>query len=168
MSGILDIVLRTVCIYLVVVVGLLILGKKELSQMSVTDLVFIMLISNAVQNAMVGSNVSLLGGVVAALVLLLLNYLFRVLNFRWRFMRQLVEGEPKILILKGHLQQEQLDREQITHEELMAAIREHGVSEIAEVSLAMLEIDGNISVVSDTRGKRSLHKRRKHSKGFIR
>jgi uncharacterized membrane protein YcaP (DUF421 family) len=65
-SDILDVVLRTATVYLVIVFGLLLLGKKELSQISVTDLVFILLISNAVQNAMVGDNTTLSGGLVAA------------------------------------------------------------------------------------------------------
>lgn len=166
-SDILDVVLRTAVVYLVIVFGLLLLGKKELSQMSVTDLVFILLISNSVQNAMVGDNTGLSGGLVAALVLFLLNYLFRLLNFRFQFFRKVVEGEPLVLIYNGALNDGNLKKEKITIDELMAALREHGVERIDQVSLAMLEIDGNISVLSDNFSKQSSHKRQKHIKGFL-
>lgn len=167
-SDILDVVIRTSVVYLLIVIGLLLLGKKELSQMSVTDLVFILLISNSVQNAMVGSNSSLAGGLIAALVLFVLNYVFRRLNYRFKFFRKVVEGEPVMLVYKGFVKEENLKKQQITHEELLAAVREHGIERIEEVSLAMLEIDGNISVLSDGFKKRSLHKRKKHIKGFLR
>jgi len=166
-SDILEVVLRTAVVYLVIVFGLLLLGKKELSQMSVTDLVFILLISNSVQNAMVGDNTRLSGGLVAALVLFLLNYLFRLLNFRFQFFRRVVEGEPLVLIYNGALNDGNLKKEKITIDELMAALREHGVERIDQVSLAMLEIDGNISVLSDNFSKQSSHKRKKHMKGFL-
>lgn len=167
-SDILDVVIRTSVVYLLIVIGLLLLGKKELSQMSVTDLVFILLISNSVQNAMVGSNSSLAGGLIAALVLFVLNYIFRRLNYKFSFVRKVVEGEPVMLVYKGFVKESNLKREQITHEELLAAVREHGVERIEEVSLAMLEIDGNISVLSDGFKHKSIHKRKKHIKGFLR
>ena len=163
-----DIVFRTAAVYVVMVVGMLLLGKKELSQMSVTDLVFILLISNAVQNAMLGADVSLMGGLLAAFVLLLLNALFRWLNFKFTWVRRVIEGEPKILILKGQVHAQNMAHEMITEEELMAALREHGVSSVHEVSLSMLEIDGSISVVSDPALPRSLHKRKKHHRGLNR
>ena len=167
-SDILDVVVRTSVVYLLIVIGLLLLGKKELSQMSVTDLVFILLISNSVQNAMVGSNSSLSGGLIAALVLFVLNYIFRRLNYTFSFFRKVVEGEPVLLVYNGFVKSENLKKEQITHDELMAAVREHGIERIEDVSLAMLEIDGNISVLSDGFKKRSTHKRKKHIKGFLR
>lgn len=164
-SDIVDIVVRTAAVYLVIVLGLLILGKKELSQISVTDLVFILLISNAVQNAMVGDNTTLSGGLVAAGVLFLLNFTFRRLNYTSKSLRKIIEGEPVLLIYEGKLQSRNLEKESITEEELMAALREHGVDRVEEVKLAMLEIDGNISVVSKDFVNRTKHK--KHLKGFF-
>ncbi len=164
-SDILDVVLRTATVYLVIVFGLLLLGKKELSQISVTDLVFILLISNAVQNAMVGDNTTLSGGLVAAGVLFLLNFTFRRLNYKSKSIRKVIEGEPVLLIYEGKLQSRNLEKESITEEELMAALREHGVDRVEEVKLAMLEIDGNISVVSKDFVNRTKHK--KHVKGFF-
>lgn len=164
-SDMLDVVLRTATVYLVIVFGLLLLGKKELSQISVTDLVFILLISNAVQNAMVGENTTLSGGLVAAGVLFLLNFTFRRLNYSSKTLRKVIQGEPVLLIYDGNLNERNLKKESITEEELMAALREHGVDRVEEVKLAMLEIDGNISVVSKDFVNRTKHK--KHIKGFL-
>jgi uncharacterized membrane protein YcaP (DUF421 family) len=158
-SDILDVVLRTATVYLVIVFGLLLLGKKELSQISVTDLVFILLISNAVQNAMVGDNTTLSGGLVAAGVLFLLNLTFRRLNYSSKTLRKVIQGEPVLLIYEGNLNERNLKKESITEEELMAALREHGVDRVEEVKLAMLEIDGNISVVSKDFVNRTKHKK---------
>lgn len=156
-SGTLDIVIRTAAIYVIIVIGLLIFGKKELSQISVTDLVFIMLISNGVQNAMVGDNTSLEGGIIAAAVLFVINFLFRQLNFRSKSLRSILQGDPVLLIYEGVLIEKNLKRERLTMEELMAALREHGVTEISDVKLAMLEIDGNISVVSQAFVNKTKH-----------
>jgi len=166
-SDILDIVIRTTVVYLLIVIGILLLGKKELSQISVTDLVFILLISNAVQNAMVGDNTSLEGGLIAALVLLVVNYGMRRLIYRSKSARNILEGEPVLLIYEGKLNRKNLERESITEEELMSALREHGVEFISEVKLAMLEIDGNISVVSKDFVNKTSHKHKKHLKGFF-
>lgn len=160
----LDITVRTVCVYLFLIGGLLAFGKKELSQLSITDLVFILLISNSVQNAMVGSNSSLEGGLLAAAVLFLLNFLFRKLNFRYKFIRKILEGEPVVLIYQGQLVQKNLDRQQITNEEIMAAIREHGLKDPEEVKLSMLEIDGSISIISFSEEKRTHYLRKRMKK----
>lgn len=164
---ILNIVGRTTVVYLAIVFGLLLFGKKELSQISVTDLVFILLISNSVQNAMVGSDSSLLGGLAAAAVLFIINLLFRKFSYKFTGFRKVLEGEPVLLIYEGNLNERHLKKEGITTEELMAALREHGVESIEEVKLAMLEIDGNISVVSKEIQGKTQHKRKKHNKGFM-
>lgn len=167
LADISDVVLRTVLVYLSIVGGLLLFGKKELSQISVTDLVFILLISNSVQNAMVGQNTSLIGGLTAAAVLFLMNFVFRKFSYKFSAVRKVIVGEPVLLIYEGVLQKRNVERENITDEELMAALREHGVSGISEVKLAMLEIDGNISVVSkEMQGK--THHKRKRCKAFVR
>ncbi|HEY1045051.1 MAG TPA: YetF domain-containing protein [Bacteroidia bacterium] len=165
---ILNIVGRTTVVYLAIVLGLLLFGKKELSQISVTDLVFILLISNSVQNAMVGSDSSLLGGLVAAAALFSINFLFRKFSYKFTGFRKVLEGEPVMLIYEGNLHERHMQKEGITMEELMAALREHGVESIGEVKLAMLEIDGNISVVSKEMQGKTHHKRKKRSRGFVR
>src|ERR1700757_5230732 len=94
----LNIVLRTTVIYGVVLLGVRLSGKREVGQMTPFDLVLLLLISNSVQNAMTGSDTSLIGGVVAALVLLLMNYLVAELSGTNRRFRKLVEGQPTLLI----------------------------------------------------------------------
>jgi len=124
-------------------------GKKELSQLSTTDLVFIVLISNSVQNSMVGSNSSLSGGIVAATVLFCLNYLMKFLMYRSSSVKNLIEGKPVILIYHGKIDIAHLHQESISMDEIEEAIREHGIDSYKSVKLAILEVDGNISVIAD-------------------
>jgi uncharacterized membrane protein YcaP (DUF421 family) len=148
MNSYLDIIIRSVCVYGFVLIAIRLAGKKELSQLSVADLVLIMLVSNAVQNAMVGDNVSLAGGLVAAAVLFLVDLILKYTAFRSKRFRNLLEGKPVLLVYKGVVHIENLQREKLTIEELNAAVREHGVADTSDVELAMLETDGNISVLS--------------------
>jgi uncharacterized membrane protein YcaP (DUF421 family) len=142
-----DIALRTAAIYLVALIGLRLAGKREIGQMTVFDLVVLLLIANAVQNAMVGTDTSLTGGVLAAVVLLVLNAVVARLRLRWPRLRRLVEGSPTLLVLHGEVLPDHLRREGLDQETLEAALREHGVSEVRDVEMAVLEIDGSISVV---------------------
>jgi uncharacterized membrane protein YcaP (DUF421 family) len=148
------IILRTLAVYLVILVGLRLSGKREIGQMTVFDLVVLLLIANAVQNAMVGPDTSLLGGIVAAVVLLALNALIARLRLKWPLLRRWVEGTPTLLVLHGKIIPEHIRREGIDEETLLAALREHGVAEIGEVEMAVLEIDGSISVVTVADGTR--------------
>ena len=142
-----NIILRTVAVYLVILVGLRLAGKREIGQMTVFDLVVLLLIANAVQNAMVGPDTSLLGGVLAATVLLLLNAIVARLDLRWPRLRRLVEGSPTLLVLHGEVMADHLRREGLDQEILEAALREHGVADLGQVEMAVLEVDGSISVV---------------------
>jgi uncharacterized membrane protein YcaP (DUF421 family) len=145
----LDIILRCIGVYLFMVVAIRLFGKKELSQLSTTDLVFIVLISNSVQNSMVGSNSSLPGGLVAASVLFSLNYLMKLIMYRSSTVKEMVEGKPVILVYQGKINIAHLHQESIGMDELEEAIREHGIDSYKNVKLAILEVDGNISVVAD-------------------
>ncbi len=143
----LEIIARTAIIYVAVLIGLRITGKREVGQMTPFDLVLLILIANAVQNAMTGPDNSVTGGLVAAGTLLLLNFLVSRLVFRNRKVGRFVEGTPTILVRDGQLLQENLENEHITADELLQALREHGVPTSGEVGLAVLEIDGSISVL---------------------
>jgi uncharacterized membrane protein YcaP (DUF421 family) len=147
LSGALGILIRTLAVYLVVLIGLRLSGKREIGQMTVFDLVVLLLIANAVQNAMVGPDTSLIGGILAAVVLLVANAIVANLRLRWPRLRRLVEGTPTLLALHGEVIPQHMRREGIDEESLLAALREHGVAEISEVEMAVLEIDGSISVV---------------------
>jgi uncharacterized membrane protein YcaP (DUF421 family) len=159
----LEIVVRTLSVYFFMIIALRVFGKKELAQLSVVDLVFILLISNAVQNAMVGPDTSLSGGLVAAGALFLANYTLKQLLYRNSKLSNLLQGEYILLIYKGTPNLENLKKAEITLDELAAAAREHGASTIEWVDLAILEVDGNISVISkDFQHKSQVPHPRKH------
>jgi uncharacterized membrane protein YcaP (DUF421 family) len=143
----LDIVIRTLVVYLFVLIGLRLSGKREIGQMTVFDLVVLLLIANGVQNAMVGPDTSLTGGILAAVVLLVLNAFVARMRLHWPRLRRLVEGTPTLLVLHGQVITEHLHHEGLDEDTLMAALREHGIAEVGGVDMAVLEIDGSISVV---------------------
>jgi uncharacterized membrane protein YcaP (DUF421 family) len=151
-----DVMLRSSAVYLVVILGLRLLGKKHVAQLSIIDLVLILLISNAVQNAMVGDDSSLLGGIVAAATLLVLNYLLTIVLYRSRWTDTLFEGTPTLLVHDGNVVLPHLKQEQITMEELERVIREHGIDSLREVKTAVMEVDGTISVVPRTGQERRI------------
>ncbi len=125
-----------------------IFGKTQLSQLNAGDIVLLLLISNAVQNAMVGSDVSLQGGLVAALVLFSANFVVKKIIFKNPKIKSLIESDPVVLVKDGIVDNVAMKKEDIDFDELEEAVREHGVEQIADVKLAVLEVDGNISVVS--------------------
>ena len=144
---VLEIVLRTTAVYVMVLVGIRLTGKREVGQMTPFDLTLLLLLSNSVQNAMTGPDTSLLGGATAALVLLLLNFLLAEVSGINRRFRKLIQGSPTLLIHNGECIQAHLAKEHISMDELNRALREHGVSCTAEAALAVLEVDGSISIL---------------------
>jgi uncharacterized membrane protein YcaP (DUF421 family) len=162
MNTYLMIALSSVTVYLFIIFAIRIFGKNELSQLSIVDLVFILLISNSVQSAMVGSNTTLLGGLVAAASLFVANWLLRNLLFKVKRINQFIQGSAIMLIYKGKVIQKHMEQTKISTDELDAAIREHGVDDVKDVDLAVLEVDGNISVLSHNFTKRSMRKRLLH------
>lgn len=163
MNPFLDIVIRSICVYLFMIIALRIFGKKELSQLNTADIILILLISNSVQNAMVGSDSSLLGGLTAALALFLINLIFKKIMTKSGFVRNLIADKPEVLIHNGKTFYKTLARLGITSEEMEQALREHGIEHFNEVKLAMFEIDGNISIISGNDNLRQTkHKRRAH------
>jgi uncharacterized membrane protein YcaP (DUF421 family) len=163
-EGYLKIVLSSLAVYLFIIIAIRLFGKKELAQLSITDLVFILLISNSVQNAMVGSDSSLSGGLIAASTLFIVNYLFKFLLYRFPKFSNLVQGNDLMLIYKGQVNEENLSKSRIARNELLETVREHGVSEIREVDLAILETDGNISIISNEYKHRTVRKRKGRNK----
>jgi uncharacterized membrane protein YcaP (DUF421 family) len=141
------IVLRTVAVYLAVFIGLRLMGKRELGQMTVFDLVVILLVANAVQNAMVGPDSSLQGGLIAAAVLLVLNKIVAALRLHAGRWGRLVEGSPTVLLQEGQFLDSALKKEGLERDQVEMAMREHGIASPAQVRLAVLETDGSISIV---------------------
>lgn len=151
---------KSVAVYIFILFGFRLFGKKELAQLSVFDLVFILLISNSVQNAMVGNNSTLIGGLAAALGLFIVNYLFKFLDYHFPQFNKMVQGEAVMLIYEGKTIKKNLVAVQLTIDELDAAVREHGVLSISEVNLAILEVDGSVSIISNEFKTKTVKKRK--------
>jgi uncharacterized membrane protein YcaP (DUF421 family) len=163
-ATLLGIVIRTVVVYLALAVGLRVAGKRELGQMTSFDLVLVLVISNAVQNAMVGPDTSLIGGLAAAGVLLGLNAAVDRVRLRWPQLNRQLVGQPTLLVVRGEFLDANLRREGLERDEVVMAMREHGFSDLANVEMAMLEVDGTISIVpaesGSQRTKRKLRGRK--------
>jgi uncharacterized membrane protein YcaP (DUF421 family) len=163
-----EICLRSAVIYVTLLVAFRILGKREISQFTPFDLILIMVLANAVQNAMVGENTSLVGGLTAAGVLMGLNYVLgRALRSN-RSLRRLVEGTPTLLMRHGRVEWQNLNREDVDIDTLHAAAREHGVLKLEEVDLAVLEIDGTISIVTRPSSVETARKRKRKANPRLR
>lgn len=168
MNPFLDIAVRSLSVYLFMLIGLRIFGKNQLSQLNAGDIILLLLISNAVQNAMVGQDTSLQGGLLAALVLFLANFGLKKIMFRSQEIKTWVEANPVILVKDGILDKNTLNKSEITIDELEESVREHGVESISEVKLAVLEVDGNISVVSFDKNQQTNFTRHKKKKNIRR
>ena len=167
MNPYLDIALRSLAVYAFMLVAIRLTGKKEFSQLNTIDVVLILLISNAVQNAMVGDNTSLLGGLAAASILFILNYALKKLMFKNGWLREIISQHPEILIYEGKLNFKKLSHLGITDDELKEAMREHGIEHYKDVKLAIFEVDGNISIISGSKDlKQTSYKRRKQHKAL--
>jgi uncharacterized membrane protein YcaP (DUF421 family) len=152
---------KSIAIYFFIILAIRIFGKKELAQLSVIDLVFILLISNSVQNAMVGDNTSLPGGISAALGLFICNYIFKYFMRRSIRFSQIIQGDKILLVHDGEIIQKGMDDAMMSFDELERAIREHGVESITKVDLAILEVDGNISILSNDFKHKTIRVRKK-------
>lgn len=154
---------KTAVIYVFLVVGLRLLGRRTLSQMNIYDLVVIIVLANTVQNAMVGNDTSLVGGIVAAVTLLVLNRLVTTLLARSRRVEHILVGDPTVLVTEGQLVKANLRHVGITEEQVMEALREHELDDIGQVRLSVLEADGTISVVPR---ESTVHRTRRHYRGL--
>ena len=139
-------VLRPVVVYLALVVLLRIFGKRELAQLNPFDLVVLLSLSNTVQNAIIGNDNSVSGGLIGAFTLLALNYLVVRFLFRHRRLDQVVEGKSTTLIDRGKLVHKNLARELLTHSELMTVLHRQGFSALEEVDQCVLEPSGTFAI----------------------
>jgi uncharacterized membrane protein YcaP (DUF421 family) len=145
--SILEKVLRSVVVYLFLLAAFRFTGKRQIGQLTPFDLVVLLVISNVVQNAIIGPDNSLAGGLIGAAVILALNLLIVELTFRSRRLRRLVEAQPTLLVHNGRVLHENLARERLTLEDLHAALRRSGVADVGHVRVAVLEDNGGISVI---------------------
>lgn len=163
LPGALAIAGKTAVIYLFLVGGLRLLGKREMGQMSIYDLVLIIVIANAVQNAMVGDDTTLGGGIVAALTLLILNRLFTWMVVQNPKLREAMYGQPVLIVRDGKLLTDTMRKEGVTRNHIMAAMREHGLGDLDQVQMAVLEVDGTISIVPK---EANVHRTRRRFRGL--
>jgi uncharacterized membrane protein YcaP (DUF421 family) len=142
-----DLVIRSTAIYLAVLLALRLFGKREVGQFTLIDLVLILLLANAVQPAMTGPDTSLTGGLVIIATLIVVNRAIALARAKLPFVRRLVESSPTPLARDGKWISGALEREELSADDVMMALREHGLTNVSEVKMAVLEGDGMISVV---------------------
>ena len=146
-SDLVGVIFRTAIVYLCLVLGFRFLGKREAGQLSTLDLVVLLVISNAVQNAMVGDNTTLLGGLVAAAVVLVLDLALHAAANRWPHLRNALDGEPTLLVDHGRILFDNLRKEGISDRELAVALRQNQLLTAEEALYVFLETNGQISVI---------------------
>jgi uncharacterized membrane protein YcaP (DUF421 family) len=151
-------VLRPIIVYIFLVVLLRIFGKRELAQLNPFDLVVLLSLSNTVQNAVIGEDSSVTGGIIGAATLLTVNYLVVRFLFRHRRLDQVLEGSPTVLIDKGQVNAKGLAKELLTRPELMTVLHRQGFSRIEEVDRCVLESGGTFFI----RGKEPALSVRQH------
>ncbi|EEF57333.1 DUF421 domain-containing protein [Pedosphaera parvula] len=148
-----ELILRGGIVYVFLLVLLRVTGKRQVGQLSPFDLILLLVLSNAVQNAMNGGDNSLLAGIISAVTLVGLNYVVGLATYKSKRLEALIEGRPEVLIHNGILFTEVLKRQRLTHHELNAALRGAGCACIEEVHFAILENDGQITVQPKNRSK---------------
>jgi uncharacterized membrane protein YcaP (DUF421 family) len=142
-----SLILRSAAVYLILLLGLRVFGKREVGQFTLFDLVFVLLVANAVQPAMTGKDASLGGGFIIIATLLTLNYAVARLRIRFPVIERALESKSVIVARDGAWIAQKLRREGITEDEAIAALREHGIGSVKETKLVVLEADGSLSVV---------------------
>ena len=142
-----ELVVRSIVVFVVLLMLLRLTGKRQVGQLAPNDLVLLLILANAVQNSMNAGDNSLIGGLISAVTLIALNFFTTKLVLNSKKIESFVEGRPQILIKDGRLFQEALSDAGITQEELNGAMRQHGCIDVAEVQLAILETNGSISLL---------------------
>jgi uncharacterized membrane protein YcaP (DUF421 family) len=141
-------VLRTILVYLFLLFGLRVAGRRELGQLNPFDLVVLLLLSNTVQNAIIGNDNSLIGGVVGAITLLAVNYLVVRFLYSHKQIDRIVEGGSEVLVRDGRMVEPALRKALITEEELLSAARRQGIDCVEDVQEARLETSGNLTFIA--------------------
>jgi len=141
-----EIVIRACIVYVALFAALRLLGKRQLGQLAIHDLVFLLLVSNAVQPAVTGPDSSLVGGIVIVITLGVVNVAVARLEM-FHFFQRLLLSTPTVVIQHGEYLENALRREQVDRDLIEASIREHGLANVNEVELGVLEVDGTISIV---------------------
>ena len=150
----LELVFRSILIYVAILIGMRLFGKREVGQFTLFDLALVLLVGNAVQPAITGPDTSLTGGIVIVVTLFLLNRIVNFLTVHSRVLRDIIEGRPTVIARGGHWLRRALAQEGLTPDDCLPALRDHGVERVENVDLAVLEVDGTLSVVPKGSGLR--------------
>lgn len=141
-----EFIARALIVYVFLIGLLRLTGRRQVGQLAPFDLVLLLVLSNAVQNAMNGGDNSVLGGVLSAVTLVGANWTLSYLTFRSKRLARAIEGRPQVLVHNGHVYRDVMEREKLTQSELDAALRLAGCASVADVHFAVLENNGQISV----------------------
>lgn len=147
-----ELIIRTLVIFIVLLVVFRLVGKKEVNQAAMTDLLLVILIANVVQNSMIGKDNSVLGGLIAAIALIGFWYVLNWITAKSERASEIVEGSPTLMVAEGKMLHENMSQENLSREELFAALRGQGVKSLSEVRYAVMELDGKVSVIQHEKG----------------
>ncbi len=147
LGAMLTVFAHTVIIYLFLIFMLSIFGRRQTSELGLVELIVIMVLGSAVETGMVNGIRSLPAGIVSAATLFLCNWFFSVLLRRWNWLQRVIVGRPVLLVSDGQFLQRKLRQTGLTEEDVMEGIRERGYESVEYVQLAVLEMDGVISVI---------------------
>jgi uncharacterized membrane protein YcaP (DUF421 family) len=158
-----EIILRSTVVYIVVLLGVRFVGRQSLGQRSALDVVLILIVANAVQNAMIGPDTSLVGGLIAAATLFAFDRFLGEYFRRHRKVKGFFEGGPVVLIQDGQILRDRMEKERIDLDELQETLEEHGIEHVSQVKLGILEMDGSLSIIpSDSPSSRTTRKLARH------
>jgi uncharacterized membrane protein YcaP (DUF421 family) len=144
---------HTLVIYIFLVLGLSLLGHRETSQLGLVEIVIIMVLGSAVETAMVAGDTSLQAGLTAAAILMVCNWAMTRLFDRFRWLRRTLIGHPIPLVDNGRILTRRAQSAGLSEDDILEGIRERGYNSLDQVRYAILEIDGNISVIGKETGK---------------
>jgi uncharacterized membrane protein YcaP (DUF421 family) len=142
-----ELIIRATAIYIFLFILIRIMGKKHLGKLAPFDLIFLLIVSEALQNGLVGDDHGVPAALISVTVLIALNVFMNALTYRFQWLEKLIEGKPEIIILNGKIHKKILKKVKISEGELFEALREHEVMKPEEVKCAILETDGKISVI---------------------
>jgi uncharacterized membrane protein YcaP (DUF421 family) len=152
--GIDEKILRSLLVFIFLAVALRLGGKRELAQINVLDLAVLLLASNALQNALIGNDSTVTGGVIGAGTLFVANYVFVRITYRNAMLRRVLEGRPRVLLRNGKLDRKAMAKEAITEEELVDQLLDKGISSFDDVGLIILETNGKLVFLTPAQARR--------------
>ena len=147
-------ILRSLLVFVFLAIALRLGGKRELAQINVLDLAVLLLASNALQNALIGNDSTVTGGVIGAGTLFLANYVFVRVTYRNARIRRVLEGRPRVLLRDGKLDRRAMTKEAITEEELVDQMLDKGMTDFSQVGLIVLETNGKLVYLTEDQAKR--------------